>query len=131
MFRARITLITVLATGCLTLSCGPKGVNDQALATEIQAKLYANDATRAANVKVAVANGVVTLSGDVPSSDVELQAMKIANGATGVQSVTDQMKVNSAAVPATALADTSARAPIPPPAADGAPAKPAPAPVAA
>jgi len=30
----------------------PKGVSDQALATDIQAKLYPNDATRAANVKV-------------------------------------------------------------------------------
>jgi hypothetical protein len=39
---------------------------------------------------------VVTLSGDVPSADVELQAMKIANGTAGVRSVNDQMKLNGA-----------------------------------
>src|SRR5205807_3806591 len=96
MFRTRITLVAAVAMGCLTLACGPKGPNDQALTSDIQAKLYANDATRGANVKVVVSNGAVTLSGDVPSSDVELQAMKIANSAAGVSGVTDQMKVNTA-----------------------------------
>jgi hypothetical protein len=111
MFRTRIALVTAVAVGCLTLACGPKGQNDQALTSDIQAKLYANDATRAANVKVAVSNGAVTLSGEVPTSDVELQAMKIANGTAGVHGVTDQMKVNAAA----------ASAPAPPPDANPAP----------
>jgi hypothetical protein len=105
MFRTRIKVFAAVAVGCLTLACGPKGPNDPALTSDIQAKLYANDATRAANVKVAVSNGAVTLSGDVPSSDVELQAMKIANATAGVHGVTDQMKVNTAA----------ASAPAPPP----------------
>src|SRR5690242_13607238 len=105
MFRIRIALPAAVAVGCLTLACGPKGPNDQVLTSDIQAKLYANDATRAANIKVAVSNGAVTLSGEVPNSDVELQAMKIANGASGVHGVTDQIKVNPAA----------AAAPAPPP----------------
>jgi BON domain-containing protein len=111
MFRTRIKVFAAVAVGCLTLACGPKGPNDQALTSDIQAKLYANDATRSANVKVAVSNGAVTLSGDVPSSDVELQAMKIANATAGVHGVTDQMKVNTAA----------ATAPAPPPDANPAP----------
>jgi hypothetical protein len=111
MFRTRIKVFAAVAVGCLTLACGPKGPNDPALTSDIQAKLYANDATRAANVKVAVSNGAVTLSGDVPSSDVELQAMKIANATAGVHGVTDQMKVNTAA----------ASAPAPPPDANPAP----------
>jgi len=120
MFRKRIALLATVALGCLTLACGPKGPNDQALTSDIQAKLYANDATRAANVKVVVTNGAVTLSGDVPNSDVELQAMKIANGATGVSGVTDQMKVNTAL----------AAPPVPTPdAANPVPAAQAPAPV--
>ncbi|MDQ2711166.1 MAG: BON domain-containing protein [Acidobacteriota bacterium] len=65
--------------------------------TDIQSKLYGDDSTRAANIKVDVQNGIVTLSGDVPSSDVELEAMKVANGTSGVRSVNDQMKVNAAA----------------------------------
>jgi hypothetical protein len=81
------------------VACGPKPVSDQDLATAVEAKLYNNDATRAANVKVAVANGVVTLSGDMPSSDVALAAMTVANGTPGIKSVNNQMKVaDSAAV---------------------------------
>jgi len=82
------------------IACGPKAATDQALATDIQAKLYANDVTRAAAVKVAVADGVVTLSGDVPSADVALQAMSVANGTTGIKSVSNQMKVAEAIAPA-------------------------------
>ncbi len=111
MFRIRIALPAAVAVGCLTLACGPKGPNDQALTSDIQAKLYANDATRAANIKVAVSNGAVTLSGDVPSSDVELQAMKIANGTSGIHGVTDQMKVNPALAAAPAPPPDTAPAP--------------------
>jgi hypothetical protein len=114
MFRVRIALLAAVAVGCLTPACGPKGPHDQELTNDIQGKLYANDATRAANVKVAVSNGAVTLSGDVPNSDVELQAMKIANGTAGVSGVTDQMKVNTAMAPPPASASDSANsAPAP------------------
>jgi BON domain len=103
MYCNRILLTTAIAFSCFALACGPKSLTDQDLATDIQGKLYANDATKAANVSVAVNGGIVTLSGDVPTSDVELQAMKIANGVTGVKSVNDQMKVAAAAaMPASA-----------------------------
>ena len=126
MFRMPIALPAAVVVGCLTLACGPKRSNDQALTSDIQAKLYANDATRAANIKVAVSNGAVTLSGDVPNSDVELQAMKIANGASGVHGVADQLKVNPAAAAAPAPPPDTAPAPA---AAAGAPASAKPEPV--
>ena len=100
MNRIQKTLLTAFALAGLLISCGPKGPNDQTLATDIQAKLYANDATRAANVKVAVSNGVVTLSGPVPSSDLALQAVNIANGTPGVKSVNNQLTVDTAATAA-------------------------------
>jgi hypothetical protein len=92
-----------VAAACLT-GCAKKSVSDESLVTAIQSKLYADDATKSANIKVEVKNGVVTLSGDVPSSDVELEAMKVANGTPGVANVNDQLKVNAAAaaMPATA-----------------------------
>jgi hypothetical protein len=122
MYQTRIATIALTGLVCLGLSCGPKGAGDQALTTDIQAKLYASDATRAANVKVAVNNGVVTLSGDVPSSDVELQALKIANATTGVKSVTDQMKVQSAAAtPPPAPVDNMTPSPAPAKATDAPP----------
>ena len=125
MYRMRALLLTSAAFGCLTLSCGKKTVDDQALTTGIQAKLYADPVTKPANVNVSVSKGVVTLNGDVPSSDVELEAMKIANGTPGVASVTDQMKVN----PSLAASEPQRATSTPPPAAGYPPvsAQPAPA----
>lgn len=110
--------VLVILIGCLLVGCGPKGAADQSLAADIQARLASNDATRAANIKVAVVDGVVTLSGDVPSSDAALQAMTVANNTTGIKSVSNQMKV---AVEASAVAPPSppvtvAPGPPPPPA---------------
>jgi hypothetical protein len=122
MYRNRISFATAIALGFLTLACGPKGPTDQNLTTDIQAKLYANDATKAAKINVAVKDGVVTLSGDVPSSDVELQAMKIANGAPGVRTVTDQMKLNDALADNLPPAAAAGAAPLPDPPPASAPA---------
>jgi len=114
----KVLLFTALCF--LLIACGPKVASDSDLATAIQAKLYANDATRAANVKVAVADGVVTLSGDVPSSDVALQAMNAASGTPGIKSVNNQLNVAAAAVaavtpPPVAAPPVQNLAPNPPP----------------
>lgn len=94
-------LIFLFASVCfLMTSCGPKAVSDADLANAIQARLYANDATRAASVKVAVTDGVVTLSGDVPTSDVALQAMNAASSTPGIKSVNNQLNVSGALPPA-------------------------------
>lgn len=83
---------------CMMLAaCAKKAVSDDTLTTDIQAKLYADATTKTASINVAVKDGVVTLRGDVPSSDVELEAMKVANGTAGVKSVNDQMTVNGVA----------------------------------
>ncbi len=98
MSTSKLIGVAAVLLSTIAIGCGPKSASsDQSLVTNIQSKLYGDDTTRQANVKVDAKDGVVTLSGDVPSSDVELQAMKIANGTAGVRSVNDQMKVNGAA----------------------------------
>jgi hypothetical protein len=102
-----------VATSSSTDTSSNANVSDDSLKTDIQAKLYGDPATKGGHVNVDVKDGVVTLTGDVPSSDVELAAMKIANSTTGVRSVSDQMKVDAT------LAQNqppSATAPVPPPA---------------
>lgn len=97
---------------------------DNALVTDVEAKLYADPATKAGNIKVAAQNGVVTLSGDVPGSDVELAAIKDANQTAGVRRVDDHITVNggmaaNAPPPAnapptmTGTPDTQTPAPVP------------------
>src|SRR4051812_49714717 len=99
MSTSKLLGIAAVLLSTIAIGCGPKATtsNDQSLVTAIQSKLYGDDTTRQANVKVDAKDGVVTLSGDVPSSDVELQAMKIANATAGVRSVNDQLKVNGGA----------------------------------
>ena len=136
MYSTRFLTAIFLTGGCLWVSCTKKSGSDQSLVTAIQSKLYADDSTKAANIKVDAKNGVVTLSGDVPSSDVELEAMKVANATPGVSSVSDQLKVNGAmAAAAPAANPTTAANTSPAPASGSYPPvsqapTPAPAPVA-
>lgn len=129
MCKLPIVFLVIAVLGCITAGCGKNGVNDKALVTGIQAKLYGDAVTKPANVNVAAKNGVVTLSGDVPSSDVELEAMKIANATAGVRSVNDQMKINPS--PSGNLPSADATPPPPPDSsAPGIPAQPVPSPAA-
>jgi hypothetical protein len=91
-------VILAAAVSCfLAVGCGPKAPSDDAIKTDIQSKLYADATTKAANIAVDVKQGAVTLSGDVPSPDVEQEAMKVANSTAGVKNVSDQIKVEAAA----------------------------------
>lgn len=109
--RFTVSILACLLLG-LFAACGPKVSaplsSDQALTTDIQSRLYADQVTHGANVKVAVANGVVTLTGDVPSSSVALQVMTVTNNTPGIKSVNNQMTV-----PAPSVEDMSASGPPP------------------
>lgn len=132
MFRNSIGLLAVALAGLVSVSCTKKSASDESLVTAIQSKLNADDAMKSANIKVDVKNGTVTLSGDVPTSDVELEAMKIANGTTGVSGVNDQLKVNAAAAnPATSTNAANSTPQPPPPTGSYPPASSAPASAAA
>ncbi len=98
MYRLQIGLLTTIALIALSAGCGKNSTSDDALANDLKAKLYSDPVTKPANINVAVKGGVVTLSGGVPSSDVELEATKLANSTTGITSVSDQLKVNGVKV---------------------------------
>ncbi|HEX7359820.1 MAG TPA: BON domain-containing protein [Bryobacteraceae bacterium] len=84
----------VVSSWLIAAGCGGSSPSDRSLTTQIQSKLYSDAATKGSNVGVAVKDGVVTLSGNVADSGVALEAMKIANGTTGVKSVQDNLTVN-------------------------------------
>lgn len=113
MKNFKLAGVATLALISFTAACTKPGVGDDAISNDIKAKLYSDATTKAANIAVAVKDGAVTLSGDVPSSDVELEAMKVANAAPGVKGVTDQLKVNTAMAAPTQLPDAGSPAPQP------------------
>ena len=91
MFLVTLTAVA-LAAGCSSTK------KDEALATDIQAKMFADPQVKAANISVAVKNGEVTLSGTAPDDGARYQAFKIAMDTPGVKHVTDQTSVQTAQV---------------------------------
>jgi hypothetical protein len=96
MYRLRVAPLLTIAVVCVFTACQKEAVSDDKLVTGIKANFFSDGTTKSANLNVAVKDGVVTLTGEVPSSDVERQAVKIANGTSGVKRVDDQIKVNPA-----------------------------------
>lgn len=151
MRRSAILLVALLVALGLAAACS-KARSDQAITTDIQAKMYAEPQLKSANVTVAVKNGEVTLSGEVPSDTVRYLAYKAATETTGVTRVHDQMSVKVAEAtpqpqptsepasapaparkvvkrtPATPLREETRTAPAPPALAVAAPAEPPPQP---
>lgn len=111
--RAGLLSTAAVAVVFFSVGCGggsSTSANDATLANEIKAKFYSDTTIKGAPINVAVKDGVATLSGDVPNSDVELAAMKAANTVSGVQRVDDQMKVN-ASMPSPSTAGNEAPPP--------------------
>ena len=104
-------LIALLAIG---LACSAAR-SDETIANDIKAKFFADSQLKATNLDVAVKDGHVTLSGEVPSDAARYQAFRLAADTPGVKKVDDRMSVKVAEV-------------VPPPAPEPEPA-PAPAPV--
>ncbi len=92
MRSIKIAAISVAALLALATGCSKKP-SDDTLANDIKAKLFSDPDLRSTNINVSVQNGAVTLSGDVPNSNLELKAVKIANDTPGVSRVDDQIKV--------------------------------------
>jgi len=90
-----LSLILVL-TGALAWTAGCGKDQDQGIANDLKTKMAADTDLKTAGVQAQVKDGQVTLTGNVPTPDVELKAMKIANEEPGVTKVNDEMKVQTA-----------------------------------
>lgn len=89
-----------LGAGCARL----RGRNDDAITTELKAKMFSDPALKSANLNVMTKDGVVTLAGEVPDDAARLEAYKLATQTQGVSKVNDQMSVAAAqAVPPPAM----------------------------
>jgi osmotically-inducible protein OsmY len=87
-------LITVLTAGC---SAGARPVDervaDAVLASTVRQRL-ANDRDLSTTIDVAVSEGIVTLTGRVPSETLRLRAEELARGAEGAREVRNLIRVH-------------------------------------
>jgi len=89
--KSAVAVMALVAV--LSLAACSSGPSDEAIATDVKAKFFSDPQLKSASINVAVKDGVVTLTGEAPSSDARYQAFRLANGAAGVKKVDDQMMV--------------------------------------
>jgi hypothetical protein len=124
MRKNKIAVLALVLMSAMSVSCSRIGApSDDAITTDIKAKMFSEPALKAATVDVVSRHGEVTLTGQVPNDAARLAAYKIATETKGVGRVNDQMSVAAAeitvpqpATPATeaAPAKRTARTKVPP-----------------
>lgn len=109
MRRFRISLFlallsaTLLFGGCSYLQTLQKP-DDQAIASDIQGKLFADSVLKTRDIHVSSEGGVVTLTGTVSTDLEKAAAERMASQAKGVKQVQNQLTVGPAAALAEPLA---------------------------
>ena len=97
MRKNKIVMLALLVAAGLTASCSRLGApSDDAITTDIKAKMFSEPTLKNASVDVSTHGGVVTLTGQVPDETAHLAAYKIATQEKGVTKVNDQMSVLAA-----------------------------------
>ncbi len=97
MRKNRMHTLVLLLVLSLSVSCSRIGApSDDAIATDIKAKMFSEPALKSAAVDVSSKGGEVTLTGQVPDDAARLAAYKIATQAKGVTKVNDQLSVVTA-----------------------------------
>jgi BON domain len=101
MRKNKIGVLALMLALTMGVSCSRFGKpSDEAIATEIKAKMFSEPALKVATVDVVSNHGEVTLTGQVPDDAARLAAYKIASETKGVSRVNDQMSVATAQITA-------------------------------
>src|ERR1700719_1265024 len=88
MLRRKLLLSTLPLFLLLSFACNKP--SDDAVATNIKAKLYSEPLLKSASVDVTAKDGIVTLSGQVPDDAARIAAQHMDITTPGVKSVVDQ-----------------------------------------
>jgi hyperosmotically inducible protein len=94
MFKRFAGLTCAIGVALLTAACGK---SDAGITTNVKSKLAADDQVKAYQVNVDTRDGVVTLTGRVPTAAAKEVAVQIARTSDGVVSVVDNLTVETAA----------------------------------
>ena len=99
MRKNKIGVLALMLALTMGVSCSRFGKpSDEAITTDIKAKMFSEPELKTATVDVVSKNGEVTLTGQVPDDAARLAAYKIASETRGVSRVNDQMSVAAAQI---------------------------------
>lgn len=97
MRKNKVATLGLLLAISLTASCSRLGApSDDAITTDIKARMFSEPTLKNGSIDVSSKGGVVTLAGQVPDDAARLAAYKIATQEKGVTKVNDQMSVLAA-----------------------------------
>lgn len=113
---SRLALIvfvsTLMLASCDRLMEMAQKPDDQAITSEVQAKLFADEVLKTRDIRVSSTNGVVALAGSVNTELEKAAAANLAKQVKGVKQVTNGLIVSAAAsAPAAAPVETATAAP--------------------
>ncbi len=90
----KLSLIAISAALVISLAgCERRSAGDTTTNTAVKNKLVADPTTSAAKIDVDTSNGVVTLSGKVPTAAERSEAERIARNTQGVRQVVNNISV--------------------------------------
>src|SRR5438094_1790686 len=99
MHKNKIGVLALVLMLTMSVSCSRIGKpSDDAITTDIKAKMFSDPTLKIATVDVVSKQGEVTLTGQVPDDAARLAAYKIASETKGVSRVNDQMSVATAQI---------------------------------
>src|ERR1044071_9140821 len=88
LFPILIAAVVLIIVGC------SQTANDSAVTAKVKTKLAADTETSAIKIGVETNNGVVTLSGEVPTDKEKSKAEQLAKNTDGVKRVVNEIKVS-------------------------------------
>jgi hyperosmotically inducible periplasmic protein len=96
----KLSFIAIVAALVISLTgCERRTATDTTITTTVKNRLAADPTTSAAKVNVDTSNGVVTLSGSVPTAAEKSEAERIARNTQGVTQVVNNLAVEQEAGP--------------------------------
>ena len=93
---AALLSIAILAEGCNTTEPPNRQLSDAQITTRVKAKMASEvGGSSLTNVEVSTTNGVVTLAGQVQSTDVKQKAETVSASVPGVVRINNNLQVQS------------------------------------
>src|SRR5262245_43900368 len=92
--KMKLTFIAVVsAMAIFLIGCERRSTSDSAITSSVKSKLATDPETSAVRIDVDTSNGVVTLSGAVPTAAEKAEAERVARNTEGVRQVVNNVTV--------------------------------------
>src|SRR5262245_14246791 len=94
----KLTFIAIVcAMAIFLIGCERRSASDSTITTTVKSKLASNPDTSALRIDIDTSNGVVTLSGAVPTAAEKAEAERVSRNTDGVRQVVNNLTVEQEA----------------------------------